>query len=160
MTQRQSAALMRELQRTGDGAVFFNRAVAARAGLPDTDLKVLSLLTRLGTLSAGRIAALTGLSSSAVTFMIDRLEKAGYARRVRHPNDRRSVLVELNREAIERDISAYFAEMEHATERVIERYSDAELAVILDFLTRANEAAEHVIAHLREEPDKPTRKLS
>lgn len=151
LTQEQLAILKQELQRNSDTAVLFNQAIAARCGIHPTDLKVLSLLSRDGALSAGRIAELTGLTTGAVTFMIDRLEKVGYAHRVRHPKDRRSVLIELNRESIG-DISKHFAQMDQAVEQVVEHYSDTELTVILDFMTRMNEATEHVITQLREEP--------
>src|SRR3954468_5664923 len=80
-----------EMQRSSDISTFFIQAVATKAGMNHTDLKVLSLLSRQGPLSAGRIAELTGLTTGAITFMLDRLEKAGYARRVRHPTDRRIV---------------------------------------------------------------------
>lgn len=152
MAQQQLAMLKQELQRNSDNAVLFTQAVAACTGIHPTDLKVLSLLSRHGAMSAGRIADLTGLTTGAVTFMIDRLEKVGYARRVRHPKDRRSVLIELNLESIQRDVSKHFAQMEQAVEHVLDSYSDAELAIILDFMTRMNEATEQVITHLREEP--------
>jgi DNA-binding MarR family transcriptional regulator len=150
--RQQLDVLMDELQRNSDSAVLFNQAVSARAGIHPTDLKVLSLLSRQGALSPGRIAELTGLTTGAVTFMIDRLEKAGYARRVRHPKDRRSVLIELNLESIESDILKRFAQMEQAVKGVVKHYSDAELAVILDFMKTMNEVTEQVITQLHEEP--------
>lgn len=149
--QQQVAILKQELQRCSDDAVLFNAAIAARCSIHPTDFKVLSLLSQNGAMTAGQLARRTALTTGAVTFMIDRLEKAGYARRVRHPKDRRSVLVEMNRETIG-DISKHFAQLDQAIEQVVASYSDAELAVILDFMTRNNEATEQVIAQWREEP--------
>lgn len=150
--QQQLAILKQELQRCSDDAVLFNAAIAARCSIHPTDLKVLSLLSQNGAMTAGQLARRTALTTGAVTFMLDRLEKAGYAHRVRHPKDRRSVLIKMNRESIEGEMSKHFAQMDQAVEQVVASYSDAELTVILDFMTRMNEATEQVITQLREEP--------
>jgi DNA-binding MarR family transcriptional regulator len=152
LTKQRLALLKHELQRCSDDAVLLNQAIAERCGIHPTDLKVLSLLSRHGALSPGRIAELTGLTAGAVTFMLDRLEQAGFARRVRHPTDRRSVLIELNREATEGEISKHFARLDQALEQVFADYSEAELAIFLDFMRRNNEVTEQVITQLREEP--------
>ncbi|MEJ2858312.1 MULTISPECIES: MarR family winged helix-turn-helix transcriptional regulator [unclassified Saccharothrix] len=76
--------------------ILFHTRVAERMGLSPTDEKCLDLAMRAeGPVTAGRIAELSGLSTGAVTGVIDRLEKAGYVRRVRDPHDRRKVLVEV-----------------------------------------------------------------
>src|SRR6266568_3616217 len=80
---QQIAQLITETQRSSDISTFYIQAVAAKVGMHPTDLKVLSLLMRKGPLSAGRIAELTGLTTGAITFMLDRLEKTSYVRRVR-----------------------------------------------------------------------------
>ncbi|RKT52311.1 MarR family winged helix-turn-helix transcriptional regulator [Saccharothrix australiensis] len=76
--------------------IMFHSRVAEEMGLSPTDEKCLDLALRSdGPITAGRIAELSGLSTGAVTGVIDRLEKAGYVRRVRDPHDRRKVLVEV-----------------------------------------------------------------
>jgi DNA-binding MarR family transcriptional regulator len=71
-------------------------AMASReAGLGTTELMALGYLRDLGPLRAGKLGERLGLTSAAVTALIDRLERIGYAHRLRHPRDRRSVLVEL-----------------------------------------------------------------
>jgi len=143
--------LNRELQRGSDHAVLFNQAVALRVGIHPTDLKVLSLLYQDGPLTAGQLAGLTGLSTGGITFMIDRLEKAGYVQRAPHPHDRRSVLVELQREQTLRDTGRFFAAMGQAVDTLAASYTDEELAVILDFITRSNEVAKRETARVRED---------
>src|ERR1019366_7457104 len=64
--------MVTEVQRSSDISIFFIHAVAAKAGINATDLKVLSILSRQGPLSAGRIAELTDLTTGAITFMLDR----------------------------------------------------------------------------------------
>ena len=76
--------------------VMFHARIAEQLGLSATDHKCLDLAARGGQpMTAGRIAELSGLSTGAVTGVIDRLERAGYVRRVRDPHDRRKVLVEV-----------------------------------------------------------------
>ena len=76
--------------------VMFHTKVAERMGLSATDEKCIDLAMRAeGPLTAGRLAELSGLSTGAVTGVIDRLERAGFVRRVRDPHDRRKVLVEV-----------------------------------------------------------------
>ena len=152
VSQDKLTMLNRALQRSTDHAVLFNEVVAERCGVHPTDLKVLSLLDLQGDLSAGRIAQLMGLTTGAVTFALDRLEKAGYARRVRHPKDRRVVLIEMNRELVEKDMGQYYDQMAEAVRELVAPYTDDELALILDFITRSNEAAERVIARVQAMP--------
>ncbi|WP_370972995.1 MarR family winged helix-turn-helix transcriptional regulator [Amycolatopsis sp. cg9] len=74
--------------------VLRHARIAERMGLSGTDHKTFDLVIQSGgPLTAGRIAELTGLSTGAVTGVIDRLEKVGLVRRVRDPEDRRKVLV-------------------------------------------------------------------
>src|SRR5690606_23650950 len=76
-------------------AVFFHSAVAEQIGLGATEEKTLLILSD-GPLSAGEIARHTGLTTPSVTSLIDRLERKGFVRRVRDPDDRRRVIVEVN----------------------------------------------------------------
>jgi DNA-binding MarR family transcriptional regulator len=70
--------------------VIFHEAVGQLLGLSGVERKCLDILDRLGTVSAGRIAEHTGLTTGAVTGMIDRLTRAGYVERIPNPADRRS----------------------------------------------------------------------
>jgi DNA-binding MarR family transcriptional regulator len=146
----QVTQLVTEMQRSSDISTFFINAVAAKAGINHTDLKVLSILSRQGPLSAGRIAELTGLTTGAITFILDRLEKAGYARMVRHPIDRRIVLIELIPEPLQRATGNYFADMSQATAEAVKDYTDEQLELVVDFLGKVNTAAEEVVKSMGE----------
>ena len=79
----QVEAVKEQLARNGALSVLFSEAVAERAGINATDLESLDFLRREGPMTAGRLAELTGLSTGgAITALIDRLEKAGFVRRV------------------------------------------------------------------------------
>lgn len=119
--------------------VMFHARVAEQMGLSATDEKCLDLAMRSeGPLTAGRIAELSGLSTGAVTGVIDRLERAGYVRRVRDPHDRRKVLVEV---AVG-DVDKFGAPFEKARDSLVEvlgHFDDAELQVIERYLQLQNE---------------------
>jgi DNA-binding MarR family transcriptional regulator len=73
----------------------FDEALGKVLGLNPTDVRCVDLLDKHGTITAGALADLAGLSTGAVTFLLDRLERAGFVSRVRDLDDRRRVLVEL-----------------------------------------------------------------
>lgn len=75
--------------------VNFHEMVGKLMGLSATEHKCVDTLRRLGPVTAGVVAEHTGLTTGAVTGLVDRLEKAGYARRARDRNDRRKVIIEL-----------------------------------------------------------------
>ncbi|GCE31639.1 transcriptional regulator [Dictyobacter alpinus] len=148
LREEQIMRVVTEVQRSSDISTFFVQAVAGKVGLHPSDLKVLSILSRQSPLSAGRLADLTGLTTGAITFMLDRLEKAGYARRMRHPVDRRIVLIELIPDPLEQATGKYFAAMLRATTDAVRDYSDEQLALVIDFLEKVNAAAEDVMKDL------------
>lgn len=114
--------------------VMFHARVAEQMGLSATDEKCLDLAMRAeGPLTAGRIAELSGLSTGAVTGVIDRLERAGYVRRVRDPHDRRKVLVEVT----VGDVDKFGAPFEKARDSLVEvlgHFDADELQVIERYL--------------------------
>ncbi|MCX2953299.1 MarR family winged helix-turn-helix transcriptional regulator [Lentzea sp. NEAU-D7] len=114
--------------------VMFHARVAEQMGLSATDEKCLDLAMRAeGPLTAGRIAELSGLSTGAVTGVIDRLERAGYVRRVRDPHDRRKVLVEVT----VGDLDKFGEPFERARDSLVEvlgHFDEDELQVIERYL--------------------------
>jgi DNA-binding MarR family transcriptional regulator len=153
------AAIGDEMRKLVAEIVLFNQAVADRIGLNPTDLQCLNLLHEAGPLTAGRLAELSGLTTGAITGVVDRLERAGYARRAPDPGDRRRVIVEPLMEQAAREIGPLYAALARATGELSARYSDAELAAILDFITRAHPLNREETARLRAAtPPKPPRR--
>jgi DNA-binding MarR family transcriptional regulator len=146
----QIEALLAELARIGTLSVLFSEAIAERAGINSTDLESLDILRREGPLTAGRLAELTGLSTGgAITALIDRLERLGFARREPDPNDRRRVLVQGVTAEAEREFGPLYAPLHQATSELAAQYNDAELALIHDFITRSNDLMLEQIARVR-----------
>jgi DNA-binding MarR family transcriptional regulator len=87
--------LIREFRVSGNQDAAFDNLAAELLGVNETDLHCLNIIENSGGLSAGELAAQSGLTAGAVTGVIDRLERAGFARRVRDPTDRRRVNIEV-----------------------------------------------------------------
>src|SRR6476619_8108967 len=90
--------LIDEVRRSQSATDRYDQAVADAVGLNRTDMRCLDVLQLEGPATAGALAEATGLTTGAMTVALDRLERAGYARRVRDGGDRRRVLVELTPE--------------------------------------------------------------
>lgn len=118
-----------------DATVIFHAALAERLDLNPTDYKAMSVLERLGPLSAGEIARHTGLTAASVTDLLDRLERKGFIRRIHDTKDRRRVLAEPIATRVS-ETRRRFVSTRQSLARLYERYTDAELAVIADFLSR------------------------
>jgi DNA-binding MarR family transcriptional regulator len=73
----------------------FDEVAREKLGVNRTDLRCLNIVENHGPITAGKLAELSGLTTAAVTSVLDRLEKAGYARRTRDGSDRRQVIVEI-----------------------------------------------------------------
>lgn len=113
--------------------VLFHEAVGRRLGLSAVEHKALGLVQRRGPLTAGALARQTGLTSGAVTGLVDRLERAGYVRRVPDPGDRRRVLVAAVPER-RPDLDGLFGELGREMATFMAAYDERELAAIGDWI--------------------------
>ena len=119
------------------GLQVANLEVAEAVGLSPSDLGCLCLLLLHGSSPAGRLAELTGLTTGAVTGVIDRLERAGFAQRALDPSDRRKVIVKPDEAKVEQELLPRFAHLNSATKPAFYKsYNEEELAAISDFLSR------------------------
>ena len=146
-------AVMRDVSGTG---VLYSQAVAAHLGVNSTDLECLDHVVQRGPLTAGALAEATGLTTGAITGVIDRLERAGFARRNSVSEDRRKVLVEVSDAALAR-IAPLYEPMRRAAMSSLSRYRIDELTLLLDFLLRARDAAISAVVELRGLTTKPLR---
>ncbi|GAB2831362.1 MarR family transcriptional regulator [Actinoallomurus bryophytorum] len=131
-------------------AVVFNHEVAERTGLNLTDLQCLGLLQLQGPMSAGALARGTGLTTSAITAAIDRLERSGYAAREHDATDRRRVIVKLDEKQLEDKLLPLYASEAAGRKDVLARFGDEELATVREFLRALEEASA-----TRAQPDAP-----
>jgi DNA-binding MarR family transcriptional regulator len=137
--------------------IMFHQAVADVLGLHITDHKCLDLLHRFGAMPAGKLGELTGLTTGAVTGIIDRLEQAGYARRINDPNDRRKTIVEPTKnKKLEGKVDMIFTPLHERMYRLLSSYNDNELAFLLDAITQFIEQTREESKRLRSESAKIT----
>jgi DNA-binding MarR family transcriptional regulator len=117
----------------------------------DTDLRCLNIIENGGGLTAGDLTAQSGLTGGAITGVIDRLERAGFARRASDPTDRRRVRVEVTPQfyrVAERIWGPLAADWQTTLSK---RFTTAELERIIDFLQATNELGRKHLARLRDE---------
>jgi DNA-binding MarR family transcriptional regulator len=139
--------LIYEVRRSQNATDRFDQAVADAIGINRTDLRCLDVIQREWPVPAGRLADQTGLTTGAITTVLDRLERAGYARRVRDPNDRRRVLVEPTLDALE-GAGDLYAEHIALSERSYKRYTETELKLLLEWVREGRELNEREAARL------------
>lgn len=122
----------------GGRGQLLHQAIAERFGLNPTDMKCVDLARSEPRLTAGRLAEITGMSTSATTAVLDRMERAGFIERMRDPDDRRRVIV-VSTGRREQEVGAAFEPLREVMRSVLEAYDDDELALIAGFTTRLNE---------------------
>jgi DNA-binding MarR family transcriptional regulator len=111
-----------------------SQAVGDQVDLSSTELLAMDLISRSDSISAGELARELRLTSGAITGLVDRLEKAGFARRVHDAEDRRRVLVQAT--VKERKIGELYAPLAASLRRAIEDYSQRDLETVTGFIRR------------------------
>jgi DNA-binding MarR family transcriptional regulator len=122
-----------------DTTIMMHQAIARNAGLSGTDHKYLGLILQHGKMSAGELSKLTGLSTGAVTGLVDRLEKKKLVERQPAEEDRRKVIVVPNAQEAMNLLKPLFAVLQAKTEKLIASFSDSEIQVIERYFESAIE---------------------
>lgn len=123
-----------------------DQAVADYLGLHRTDFRALDALEQRGRLTAGELADAMHLTSGAITSVIDRLERGGWAKRVPDHDDRRRVLVEVTPKV--QKLGSKFYEADGVT-GFFDGYSDEQLELLLDFARRGRALNERRVARVQ-----------
>src|SRR3954454_14017 len=133
------AAILRATNELAGARAAHAEALAARLGLAASDVEVLRLLADEGAIPVGRIGEVTGLTTGATTRMVDRLEQAGFVRRVPDPGDRRRITVEpvLDRAQV---VSRSYDTVDLAAAGALDGLDDAALTAIHGYLRASVEA--------------------
>jgi DNA-binding MarR family transcriptional regulator len=131
---------------------MLHQSVAERLGLHITDHKCMGMLCELGPLSAGRLAEMTGLTTGAITGVLNRLERHGFARRVRNPRDRRNINVEaLNVAEFKERMEKLLGPLGRRMRALSAKYSSQEMALIDGFIESAVAISRDEMLRLRSE---------
>lgn len=140
--------------------VFLHQAIAQSVGLNATDTKCVDLILRApeGVVTAGWLSERTGLTTGAITHILDRLEKRRFIERERDPEDRRKVIVRVRPESLAPLVPKYEA-VGQAHLKLAEQYSDKDLELICDYFEKSAAISEAVLARvIRENRPDPQQK--
>lgn len=131
-------ALSHEGRQYSTAVVVFHHAVSRRLGLNAGDHKYADILMRAGPMTAGKLSELTGLTSGAITGIVDRLQRAGWVRRVADPADRRRVIVTpAHNPKRAREVQKIFGPLITAMGQLSDSYTETEMKLIQDFMARS-----------------------
>lgn len=131
-----------------------DQAAADRYGLNRTDMRALDIVGQAGPLTPTDLARLLGFTTGGVTTVLDRLERAGYIRRRADAGDRRRLVVEATADTAARDAEV-FGDLIRQTGELLAAYTDDQLQVIDDFLTRARQLTAGYASTLSGRPPMP-----
>ena len=148
--RRQLLNRLRDLGRKiSTQTVFLHQAIAQSVGLNATDTKCIDLILSHpeGYITAGSLSGMTGLTTGAITHILDRLEKRQFIERVRDTRDRREVFIHVRPDSLEPLIPKYEG-IGKAYMSLAERYDNKGLDLICDYLERASEVSKRELANM------------
>jgi DNA-binding MarR family transcriptional regulator len=130
--------------------IQMHEAIGRKAGLPGTDHKYLGFLLQKGRMTAGELATLTGLTTGAVTGLIDRLENKKLVKRVFAENDRRKVFIEPNNKKIMALLEPLYRQFRTDTDNLFATFSSRELKVLEKYFSKAIQLMEQTSARVNQ----------
>jgi DNA-binding MarR family transcriptional regulator len=142
--------LIREFRVNGNQDNAFDALAAERLGISETDLHCMNIIENSGGLTAGELAVQSGLTNGAITGVLDRLERAGFAQRVPDPGDRRRVQVEVTAEFYKRAELIWGPIAEELQATLGKRYTKEELKRMTNFLRVMAEIGQRHLERLRQ----------
>lgn len=137
MNESKILEVRKNSQRYAYDSLQLHETIARRAGFTGTDHKYLGYLLQRGALTAGELAALTGLTTGAITGLIDRFVKKKLVKRQYDKKDRRKVLVVPDTQKIMDLFAPYYPSFQAQTEELIGTFSESELEVINRYLLKS-----------------------
>jgi DNA-binding MarR family transcriptional regulator len=140
------AGIIDEIRRNQRLTDMLDEGAAELMGINRTDARALDVIHQHGRVTAGELARELRLSTGAVTAVVDRIERAGYARRVADPDDRRRVLIEVTA-AVHEGAQELYGSWEDVIPLYAD-YSDRDLELILSFQRLGREWLEGRLAKL------------
>jgi DNA-binding MarR family transcriptional regulator len=133
-----------------DATIFMHEAIARKAGLTVTDRKYLGIILDNGSLTAGELSNLTGLTTGAITGLIDRLEKKKLVKRDFDKSDRRKVFIVPNIDKATRLFANSHLDLPIQLENLLSTFTGKEIQVIEKYLTSTVEIMNNITKRLNE----------
>jgi len=124
-------------QKYAYASIQMHETIARKAGFSETDHKYLGFFLQKGSLTAGELASLTGLTTGAVTGLINRLERKKLVKRVHDKLDGRKVIIEPNQKKIRALLAPYYQTFQQESENIIASFSDSEREILEAYFLKA-----------------------
>lgn len=151
--QQRLFELSQALRKMSAQGTLFGQVVADRLGIGSSDLECLDVLQLQGSATPGELARATGLTTGAITGVVDRLERAGFVKRTRDTVDRRKVRITVTEDAVERILPLYLP-LQQRTMQEWSRYDDDQIEFLLSFARASHAALVEETTRLRkDDPD-------
>ena len=128
---------------------MLHHAIGERMGLSATEHKAADILRRFGPMTAGELAEQTGLTTGAVTGLVDRLEREGFVRREHDRKDRRRVIIKPMERGKYEEVRDLFIPVAEVMSGLFDKYGEAEQTVIADFAVKAAAALKEETRRMR-----------
>ncbi len=120
-------------------SIQMHEAIGRKAGMSGTDHKYLGFLLQRGEMTAGAFSTVTGLTTGAVTSLVDRFEKKKLVKRKADPADRRKVIIVPDTVKILGLLKPLYEDFQYSTEQLFSKFSPAERNVLERYLLGAME---------------------
>ncbi len=141
--------LMGATRKLTRSALMHQHVIAQHSGLHVTDAECIDFLLEMGPSTAGALAKATGLTTGAMTNVIDRLEKAGFVKRSADPNDRRKVIVSYLPEK-HINTKKLYAALAKNVQQLFEGYSAEQLNFLTTYTTALTEIYQEQVLHIND----------
>lgn len=149
MTTDKVVSLRKLSQQYAYSSIQMHETIAKKLGFSSTDHKYLGFFLQRGKLTAGDLATLTGLTTGAITGLIDRFEKKKLVKREFDTNDRRKVVIVPNSEKIMSLFEPYYKPFQQESEKLIASFKNDEIDIIESYLSKALLLANETINKLK-----------
>lgn len=149
MNEEQLTRMRKLSQHYAFASIQMHETIGRKAGLTGTDHKYLGFLMQKGQMTAGELSALTGLTTGAVTGLIDRFEKKQLVKREFAKEDRRKVFIVPNTKKIMALLEPLYKEFRVKSQQLIASFSEKELKIIEAYLLQAIDIAEETSNKLK-----------
>ena len=142
--------LSEAIQKAGTLKVLHTNAVASRIGLSATEFEAMDIITRYQPMTAGKLAEYCGLTTGAITGLVDRLERAGFVMRERDNEDRRRVYIKpIENKERSQKVRELYTPIAKAFHILTTQYTPEQTQLLIDLHTQLNEVTEKAISGLR-----------
>jgi DNA-binding MarR family transcriptional regulator len=139
-------------QRFAYTSIQMHEAIGRKAGMSGTDHKYLGFLIQRGQMTAGDLSNITGLTTGAVTSLIDRFEKKKLVKRQPDKNDRRKVIIVPDTEKMTALLKPLYEDFQSSTDQLFATFSSEELKVLERYFLNAIEMMSRKIQTINQKP--------